>query len=66
MADIILTTLNTKYAHCAFGLRYLMAMRLRFAMKPTVVSFLRNALCQEIRASKLFTSALWRLDMMAA
>jgi radical SAM superfamily enzyme YgiQ (UPF0313 family) len=25
MADIILTTLNAKYAHCAFGLRYLMA-----------------------------------------
>src|SRR2546423_14142481 len=25
MAEIILTTLNAKYAHCAFGLRYLMA-----------------------------------------
>ena len=25
MPDIILTTLNAKYAHCAFGLRYLMA-----------------------------------------
>ena len=25
MADIILTTLNARYAHCAFGLRYLMA-----------------------------------------
>jgi radical SAM superfamily enzyme YgiQ (UPF0313 family) len=25
MVDIILTTLNAKYAHCAFGLRYLMA-----------------------------------------
>ncbi|HUJ71583.1 MAG TPA: radical SAM protein [Verrucomicrobiae bacterium] len=25
MADIILTTLNAKYAHCAFGLRYLVA-----------------------------------------
>jgi radical SAM superfamily enzyme YgiQ (UPF0313 family) len=25
MADIVLTTLNAKYAHCAFGLRYLMA-----------------------------------------
>ncbi|HUI06593.1 MAG TPA: DUF4080 domain-containing protein [Verrucomicrobiae bacterium] len=25
MSDIILTTLNAKYAHCAFGLRYLMA-----------------------------------------
>ncbi|HTS16697.1 MAG TPA: radical SAM protein [Verrucomicrobiae bacterium] len=25
MADIILTTLNAKYAHCSFGLRYLMA-----------------------------------------
>jgi radical SAM superfamily enzyme YgiQ (UPF0313 family) len=25
MADIILTTLNAKYAHCAFGLRYVMA-----------------------------------------
>ena len=24
MADIILTTLNARYAHCAFGLRYLM------------------------------------------
>src|SRR5438552_12006006 len=23
--DIVLTTLNAKYAHCAFGLRYLMA-----------------------------------------
>jgi radical SAM superfamily enzyme YgiQ (UPF0313 family) len=25
MADIILTTLNARYAHCAFGLRYLLA-----------------------------------------
>ena len=25
MAEIILTTLNAKYAHAAFGLRYLMA-----------------------------------------
>ncbi|HVM59617.1 MAG TPA: DUF4080 domain-containing protein [Verrucomicrobiae bacterium] len=25
MADIILTSLNARYAHCAFGLRYLMA-----------------------------------------
>lgn len=25
MADIVLTTLNARYAHCAFGLRYLMA-----------------------------------------
>jgi len=25
MPDIILTTMNAKYAHCAFGLRYLMA-----------------------------------------
>ncbi len=25
MADIILTTMNARYAHCAFGLRYLMA-----------------------------------------
>jgi radical SAM superfamily enzyme YgiQ (UPF0313 family) len=25
MSDIILTTLNARYAHCAFGLRYLMA-----------------------------------------
>src|SRR2546426_12675657 len=25
LPDIILTTLNAKYAHCAFGLRYLMA-----------------------------------------
>jgi hypothetical protein len=25
MPDIILTTLNAKYPHCAFGLRYLMA-----------------------------------------
>jgi len=25
MPDIILTTLNARYAHCAFGLRYLMA-----------------------------------------
>src|SRR5262245_39133388 len=25
MPDIILATLNAKYAHCAFGLRYLMA-----------------------------------------
>lgn len=25
MSDIVLTTLNAKYAHCAFGLRYLLA-----------------------------------------
>ena len=25
MPDIVLTTLNAKYAHAAFGLRYLMA-----------------------------------------
>src|SRR5262245_13144913 len=25
MADIVLTTLNAKYIHCAFGLRYLLA-----------------------------------------
>ena len=54
MADIIFTPLNAKYAHCAFGLRSLVAMRLRLAMTATVVSFLENALCQEIRASKLF------------
>src|SRR5215471_2665238 len=25
MADVVLTTLNAKYIHCAFGLRYLLA-----------------------------------------
>jgi hypothetical protein len=25
MSDIVLTTLNAKYIHCAFGLRYLLA-----------------------------------------
>ena len=25
MADIVLTTLNAKYIHCAFGLRYVLA-----------------------------------------
>ena len=25
MPDIVLTTLNARYSHCAFGLRYLLA-----------------------------------------
>jgi radical SAM superfamily enzyme YgiQ (UPF0313 family) len=39
MADIILTTLNAKYAHCAFGLRYLMANLGELQARARVLEF---------------------------
>ena len=39
MSDIILTTLNAKYAHCAFGLRYLMANLGELQSRATLLEF---------------------------
>jgi radical SAM superfamily enzyme YgiQ (UPF0313 family) len=39
MADIILTTLNAKYAHCAFGLRYLMANLGEMQVRARILEF---------------------------
>ncbi len=39
MADIILTTLNARYAHCAFGLRYLMANLGELQARARVLEF---------------------------
>lgn len=56
MPDIILTTLNAKYPHCAFGLRYLMANLgelqarakiLEFDINQRVVDIAERILCEE-------------------
>ncbi len=39
MPDIVLTTLNAKYAHCAFGLRYLLANLGPLQEQATIVEF---------------------------
>ena len=39
MPDIVLTTLNAKYAHCAFGLRYLMANLGPLQDRASIVEF---------------------------
>src|SRR5271169_3702984 len=39
MSDIILTTLNAKYPHCAFGLRYLMANLGDLQARARIVEF---------------------------
>src|SRR4029079_3730531 len=39
MPDIVLTTLNAKYAHAAFGLRYLMANLGPLAARAEIVEF---------------------------
>ena len=39
MADIVLTTLNAKYIHAAFGLRYLMANLGPLQPRATLVEF---------------------------
>lgn len=39
MADIVLTTLNAKYAHAAFGLRYLLANLGPLAARAEIVEF---------------------------
>lgn len=39
MPDIVLTTLNAKYAHCAFGLRYLLANLGDLRDRATIVEF---------------------------
>ena len=39
MSDIILTTLNAKYPHCAFGLRYLMANLGELQSRARIVEF---------------------------
>ena len=39
MPDIILTTLNARYAHCAFGLRYLMANLGELKPRATILEF---------------------------
>ena len=58
MADIVLTTLNAKYAHCAFGLRYLMANLgelqprariLEFDINQAVVDVAERILAQQPR-----------------
>jgi radical SAM superfamily enzyme YgiQ (UPF0313 family) len=39
MPDIVLTTLNAKFAHCAFGLRYLMANLGEFKPRARLLEF---------------------------
>ena len=39
MPDILLTTLNAKYAHCAFGLRYLFANLAELQARAEVIEF---------------------------
>jgi len=39
MSDIILTTLNAKYPHCAFGLRYLMANLRELQARARILEF---------------------------
>ena len=39
MADIILTTLNAGYAHCSFGLRYLMANLCELRGRAEIIEF---------------------------
>lgn len=39
MPDIVLTTLNAKYAHCAFGLRYLLANLGALRERAAIVEF---------------------------
>ncbi|UCE60703.1 MAG: cobalamin B12-binding domain-containing protein, partial [Phycisphaerales bacterium] len=39
MPDIVLTTLNAKYAHSAFGLRYLMANLGSLRKRATIMEF---------------------------
>ena len=39
MPDIVLTTLNAKYAHCAFGLRYLLANLGALQSRAAIVEF---------------------------
>ena len=39
MSDIILTTLNARYAHCAFGLRYLMANLAELQPRAKILEF---------------------------
>ncbi len=42
MPDILLTSLNAKYAHCAFGLRYLFANLAELQARAEVVEFTIN------------------------
>lgn len=48
MADIILTTLNAGYAHCAFGLRYLMANMSELEARARLLEFDVNLRTPEI------------------
>ena len=43
MADIILTTLNARYAHASFGLRYLLANMGELAPRTQLLEFVANA-----------------------
>ena len=43
MAEILLTTLNARYAHASFGLRYLLANMGELADRTELVEFVANA-----------------------
>jgi radical SAM superfamily enzyme YgiQ (UPF0313 family) len=47
MAEILLTTLNARYAHAAFGLRYLLANMGALADRTEMVEFVANAPTKE-------------------
>jgi radical SAM superfamily enzyme YgiQ (UPF0313 family) len=47
MAEILLTTLNARYAHAAFGLRYLLANMGDLADRTELVEFVANAPASE-------------------
>ena len=43
MADIVLTTLNSRFAHASFGLRYLLANMGELAPRTELLEFVANA-----------------------
>jgi radical SAM superfamily enzyme YgiQ (UPF0313 family) len=51
MAEILLTTLNARYAHASFGLRYLLANLGELADRTELVEFVANAPISEMVAA---------------
>src|SRR5262245_16014477 len=48
MCDIVLTTLNAKYPHCAFGLRYLLANLDELGSRAELIEFTINDATLEV------------------
>ena len=68
--DILLTTLNAKYPHCAFGLRYLMANLGELRERAALIEFTINDLTLEVLDAILAVSPkivgigvyIWNID----